>query len=141
MAQAGSNVEKNWGSKISLDCPFKYILFNQCIINFYSLHRVICTASFAPRHLHSKSNSYSYSPPNALALFLFFFLETWPYLFLTPTMGCLANYGLPGQPRVAWPTMGCLANYGLPGQLRPTARGCLDDPLPRGLLLTQSLLL
>ena len=24
LAQAGSNYEKNWGSKISLDCPFKY---------------------------------------------------------------------------------------------------------------------
>ena len=23
VAQAGSNDEKNWGSKISLDCPFK----------------------------------------------------------------------------------------------------------------------
>ena len=25
VAQAGSNDEKNWGSKISLDCPFKHI--------------------------------------------------------------------------------------------------------------------
>ena len=24
MVQAGSNYEKNWRSKISLDCPFKY---------------------------------------------------------------------------------------------------------------------
>ena len=35
MAQAGSNDEKNWSSKISLDCPFKvHIRF--LITKFYS---------------------------------------------------------------------------------------------------------
>ena len=27
VGQAGSNDEKNWGSKISLDCPFKAVLW------------------------------------------------------------------------------------------------------------------
>ena len=29
MAQAGSNDKKNWGSKISLDCPFKHFVISE----------------------------------------------------------------------------------------------------------------
>ena len=35
MAQAGSNYEKNWRSKISLDCPFKYLLKRHKLSNLW----------------------------------------------------------------------------------------------------------
>ena len=37
MAQAGSNDEKNWGSKISLDCPFKQDRYVWCCSSLHTL--------------------------------------------------------------------------------------------------------
>ena len=53
MGQAGSNDEKNWGSKISLDCPFKGFVDLQDFValqvtgfvstEFFTLHVVFVT--------------------------------------------------------------------------------------------------
>ena len=54
VAQAGSNYEKNWSSKISLDCPFKtakrnvmYLIFPQFIktVSFIYFHRFVLDSS------------------------------------------------------------------------------------------------
>ena len=62
MAQAGSNDEKNWKSKISLDCPFKKWSSLNYTDNFIS----VANPPFIERHRQYESRSRL--RPNKVAL-------------------------------------------------------------------------